>query len=132
MRRGSLIDIELVNGPIQVPMGEFVEPQEIGIAGTMTTLNLSVVQSCGVDDLWLIRSWLRFVCSLMDFTKRTMYHISVNGKAASLRNTHEECLETRISSDGDYSHSKDEDSGQPENDDWATISNGSIHTTDYN
>ena len=131
MRTGSRIRIELANGQIEIPVGELIEPQKIDIAGIVTTLNLPVVQSRGAYDILLGRNWLRAVGGSADYAERTTYRIYGNGRAVTLRNTNEGCVPMRIQSDEAVPKLEHEDSRFPENDDWATTSSGSTHTSDY-
>ena len=130
MSTGSRIRIELANGQIEIPIGELIEHQKIDIAGIVTTLNLPVVQSRGAYDLLLGRNWLRALGGSADYAERTTYSIHGNGKVVTLRNANEGCVPMRIQSDEAVPKLEHEDVRCPENDDWATTSSGSTHTSD--
>ena len=131
MRRGSHVRIELANGQIETPVGELIEPQIIEIAGISTTLNMLVVQSRGVYDLLLGRNWLRVLRGSGDYRARTTYHISGDRRSVVFRNTRDGCIPTRIEIDKTALKAGQDDFGQPKNEDWATTSSGSTHTSDY-
>ena len=131
MQMGSHIRIELANGQIEVPVGELLEPQRIEIAGISTTLDLPVVQSRGVYDLLLGRNWLRVLGGSGDYGARTTYRISGNGRTVVLRNTRDGCIPVQIETNEIALEAEQGESELPRDEDWATTSSGSTHTSDY-
>ena len=99
MQVGSHIRIELTNGQTEIHVGELLEPQRIEIAGISTTLDLPVVRSHGVYDLFLGRNWLRVLGGSGDYGARTTYCISGNGRTVVLRNIWDGCILVQIETD---------------------------------
>ena len=97
----------------------------------MTTLDIPVVQSRGLYDLLLGRNWLRTLGGSGGYGARTTYRITTNVRSVTLRNTREGCIPIRIKFDEIIPKVEQEDSRRPENDDWATTSSGSTHSSDY-
>ena len=131
MLMGSHIRIELANGQIEIPVGELLEPQRIKIAGISTTLDLPVVRSRGVYDLLLGRNWLRVLGGSGDYGARTTYRISGNGRTVVLRNTRDGCIPVQIETNEIALEAEQGESELPRDEDWATTSSGSTHTSDY-
>ena len=66
-----------------------------------------------------------------DYGARTTYRISGNGRTVVLRNTRDGCIPVQIETD---EIALEAEQGEPEllrDEDWATTSSGSTHTSDY-
>ena len=131
MHVGPHIRIELANGQIEVLVGELLEPQRIEIAGISATLDLPVVQSRGVYDLLLGRNWLRVLKGSGDYGARTTYRICGNRRTVVLRNTRDGCIPVQIETNEIALKVEQNESKLPRDEDWATTSSGSTHTSDY-
>ena len=131
MQKGSRIRIELANGQIEIPVGELLELQKIEIAGISATLDLPVVRSRGVYDLLLGRNWLRVLGGSGDYGARTTYRISGNGRTVVLRNTRDGCIPVQIETNEVALEAEQGESELPRDENWATTSSGSTHTSDY-
>ena len=74
------------------------------------------------------RNWLRVLGGSRDYGACTTYHISGNRRTVTLRGG---CIAIQIDIDEIALKAEQDDSRRPENDDWATTSSGSTHTSDY-